>query len=442
MSHHSLTAAYLAGYSGPSAAEVASAVRDSVHATSYRERALSRPVFLGHAEHEQLAADMSNVHDLIAAIPNRFFGGDLTAFIRAVGMPPVQADAVLRSHRSTPVRLSRADLCMAATGFKMIELNMGSTMGGFDNGFLNEGMLQRPYIKSFVTEHNLSYIDSVAELAHTILTECKVPTGVRPMMAIVDWPESYLTLEPQLHKSSELLARHGLDPHPCHIGQLRYADGAVWLGDQRIDIIYRLFTMSDLLTPEGPGLIDPVLAAVQRGEVEIFAPMDTYLYGSKGAMAILSDETNRQLLTDTERASVDRLLPWTRMVRPGPVEVDGRQVELAQYAIERRTDLILKPTLLYGGLGVLPGWTTDPAQWREQLEASMDGPFVLQRRVEPIVELFPGEDGLEPWTLVWAYFHMMRGAGGLFIRGCPGSNPGIVNISQGASGTCCFIATS
>jgi hypothetical protein len=303
-------------------------------------------------------------------------------------------------------------------------------------------MLQLPYVAEFVARHNLGYRDTVAELAHTILVECKVPTGTRPVMAIADWPESFLTLEPQLHKSATLLARHGLEPLVCHLGQLRFADGAVWLGDRKIDIVYRLWTMPDLMEPEGPGLIHPVLDAVRRGEVEIFAPMDTYLYASKGALAILADEANLPLLTPDERASLDRLLPWTRMVRSGPVTVADQQVDLLSYALARQADLVLKPTLLFGGIGVVAGWLTEPDEWRQRIEAALDGPYVLQERVNPNVELFPGENGLEPWSLIWADFNMVRGPAGLWIRAIPGDQPNIVNMTQGATATCCFVEQS
>ena len=441
-SHHSLTAAYLQAYAeaGPRASEVASTVEASVKATSYGTRALTRPVFLGHAEHRRLTEDLCNIHDAVAAIPNRLFGGDLEKLARAVGMSDRQVAAVMRSHRATPPRLSRADLCMSESGFKLMELNMGSTIAGFDNGFLNEGMLTDPLVRDFVTEHNLGYVDTVAELAHTIRAECNVPDGTRPMMAIVDWPESYLTLEPQLRKSSQLLARYDLDPHPCHIGQLRYADGAVWLGERRIDIIYRLFTMTDWLEEGGPALIEPVLSAVERGEVEIFTPMEVYVYGSKGVLAMLSDEANRHLLTDEERRSVDRMLPWTRMLRPGPATVAGREVDLERYVLEHRAELILKPTLLYAGKGIVPGWQSTPEDWREQVAAAMGGPFLVQQRIHPVVEWFPSEDGLAPWTLVWAAFTMTRGAGGMYIRGGRGTEAGVVNIAMGATGTCCFVA--
>lgn len=443
LTHESLTAAYLAAHKqfGPKASEVADTVHESVQATSFGARALSRPVFLGHEEYRRLSEDLSNIHDAVVALPHRLFGGDLRRYAQAVGMPEVQSAAVMASHRDTPPRLSRADLCMDESGFKMMELNMGSTIAGFDNGFLNEGMLGDPFVKQFVTEHRLTYIDTVAELAHTIRRECNVPDGSRPMMAIVDWPESYLTLEPQLRKSSELLARHDLDPHPCHIGQLRFADGGVWLGERRIDIIYRLFTMTDLMGENGPGLIYPVLQAVERGEVEIFAPMEVYLYGSKGSLVMLSDEANRHLLTEAQRISIDRMLPWTRMVRPGPVTVDGTQVDLERYVLAHQHELVLKPTLLYGGQGIVPGWLSTPADWQEQISAAMDGPFLVQRRIRPVVELFPTDQGLEPWMLVWAPFTMTRGPAGIYIRAQRGTEAGVINIAMGATGTCCFVAS-
>jgi glutathionylspermidine synthase len=439
--HQSLTAAYLEAYdeAGPRASDIASAVQDSVKATSYGTRALSRPVFLGHAEHRRLTEDLCTIHDAVAALPHRLFEGDLEKFARAVGMPDRQISAVLRSHRATPPRLSRADLCMSESGFKLMELNMGSTIAGFDNGFLNEGMLGDPLVSQFVTEHSLGYIDSVAELAHTIRSECKVADGTRPMMAIVDWPDSFRTLEPQLRKSSELLARYDLDPHPCHIGQLRIADGAVWLGERRIDIIYRLFTMTDWLTDGGPALIEPVLDAVARGEVEIFTPMEVYVYGSKGVLAMLSDDANRHLFTDGELRSIDQMLPWTRMLRPGQVSVAGRQVDLESHVLAHQDELILKPTLLYAGKGIVPGWLSSPEDWREQIAAAMGGPFLVQQRIHPVVEWFPGDDGLTPWTLVWAAFTMTRGAGGMYIRGGRGTTAGVVNIAMGATGTCCFV---
>jgi hypothetical protein len=90
--------------------------------------------------------------------------------------------------------------------------------------------------------------------------------------------------------------------------------------------------MEDLLDETGPALIEPVLRAAERREVAIFAPMDAELYGSKGALALLSDEANRHLYQPDQLASLDRILPWTRMVRGGPATVGGTTIDLEEYA--------------------------------------------------------------------------------------------------------------
>jgi hypothetical protein len=211
----------------------------------------------------------------------------------------------------------------------------------------------------------------------------------------------------------------------------------VWLGERAIDVVYRLFLMEDLLDPAGPGLIEPVLRAAERGEVSLFIPMDADLYGSKGALALLSDEQYRHCYSDEELASLDRILPWTRMVRPGPVTVGDRQVELLEYALADQRELIIKPTMMHGGIGLVSGWLTSADEWRQQLEAAMDGPYVLQRRVYPTAEWFPADDGPQQWWINWAAFLGSRGYGGMYVRGSRDPDRP-VNMNTGATGTCCF----
>ena len=78
----------------------------------------------------------------------------------------------------------------------------------------------------------------------------------------------------------------------------------------------------------------------------------------------------------------------------------GARVDLRDYAIAHREELILKPTLLHGGAGVVPGWHRETTRqaWAEQLRAAMDGPYVLQRRIRPVPELFPTLDGSRQLT--------------------------------------------
>jgi hypothetical protein len=298
--------------------------------------------------------------------------------------------------------------------------------------------MERPEFAAFARDHQLAFVDTMAELARTVLAESNVPDGQRPLMAAADWPASFPSLEARLRYTAIELDKHGIEAVACHVGQLRVADGRVWLGERPVDVIYRLFMVEDLLDSSGPDLVDPVLRAAERGEVAIFAPMHAELFGSKSALAMLSDEDNRHLFSAAELAGFERLLPWTRMVRPGPVTVDGESVDLMEYAVAAQQDLILKPTLLHGGSGVVPGWEVAAEEWRERLTAAADGTFVVQRRIRPQPELFPAEGGPQPWILTWGAFMAHAGYAGMFLRGNPIDGGGVVNMSTGATGTCCF----
>lgn len=436
-----LTDDYLAAVAaaGQQPGDLMQTLLPAVQDTMYYGRCLTRPVFLDAPAFRQLHHDLENLHAALTTLPQRLFGGDLRAFGLAVGLTEQQVDAVVRGS-STPTRICRADLYRDATGFRLLEVNMGANVGGLDNTVLNEAMLADPVIKQFVTDRGLVFENTMAELAHTLRVEAGVPDGVRPFVAVADWPDSYPTLKDILAKSAVMLAEYGIDALACPVDALEYHDGRVWLGERAVDVVYRLFLVENLREPEAPGYLEPLLAGAERGEVAIFAPLDAELYGTKGSLALLSDEANRDRFSAAELESLDRLLPWTRIVRRGPVTVGERTVDLVEHAVAAREDLVLKPVADFGGAGVVLGWQVDDATWREHLNASMDGRFVLQERVRPEPEYFPSDDGLEPWTLTWGSFLGARGYAGTWVRGSKDPDGGVVNMATGATATCAFHA--
>ncbi len=409
----------------------------------YGGRYLSRPLFLDHDEMTQLHGDVENLRNALISLPDRMFGGDIGAFARAVGTPEVQVSAIVRSHGDPATRLSRADLYAEESGFRVLEYNMGSTLGGLDISEMAKGMLTDPDLAAFAEGNQLTYVDSMAEHVRTIFEESGVQHAEKPMIALTDWPTSYETLAPYMRAAATRWEKYGLDATACHLGELVAKDGRVWLGDRPVDVVIRLFMLEDLLSsPDAPALMDPVLDAAQRGEVVIFTPMDSELYGCKGALALLSDDANRHLLSPAEAESLDRILPWTRMVRSGLVTLEGgERVDLLEYALEHQDDLALKPSMMHGGQGVVLGWLdkTSPEEWRRQVTEAMDGAWVLQRRVRQVPELFWNDEGeLAPWIVTWGIFTVTSGTAGIFIRAIPDtSEGGVVNIDSGAySGFC------
>ncbi len=411
----------------------------------YKHDYLSRPLFIGHAERDQLNTDLQHLRTALVSLPDRLYGGDVAAFATAVGMTDRQVVAVLRSRAGQVTQLARADMYPEPSGLRLLEFNMGSGIEGTDNDGICRAMLRHPLLREFARTHRLGYVDTMRAQVSMIFSETGFEPGSFPMVALTDWPGHYPRIGTFLHKLARRWRTLGLDAHACHVGELKAAGGRVRLRGRPVDIIFRLFLIEHLLEPEGPALMDPVIDAAARGEVAMFTPLDSELFGSKATLAMASDDANRHLFTAAERAAFDRILPWTRMVRPGPVTLeDGRTVDLLDYATGHAGDLVLKPTLLHGGLGVLPGWHRDTSAeiWRDRLTSAMGGPYVIQRRIRPVPELCPGEDG-EPvaWVVTWGVFTRPTGYGGVFARAFPADSQHVVlRAGTGAFAGCCLSA--
>ncbi|HEY2575519.1 MAG TPA: hypothetical protein VGI74_04360 [Streptosporangiaceae bacterium] len=412
------------------------------------KRYLSRPLFIGHTESEQLNSDLQHVRTALACLPARLYDGDLAAFATDAGMTASQASAVLRSRAGRGAgdvtQFARGDLYPQRSGLRLLEFNMGSAIAGIDNADLCRALLRYPLLREFARTHRLGHPDTMDAVIDLIFGETGFARDSYPTVAMVAWHNLYAVYGSTLHKIARRWRTKGLDAHACHAGQLKVSNGRVLLRGRPVDIIFRIFIIEHMLEPDGPALLDPILDAVARGQVAMFTPLDSELFGSKAPLAMISDQRNRHLFSPAELAAIDRVLPWTRMVRPGPVTLeDGSIVDLFDYATSHATDLALKPTLLHGGIGVLPGWHPDTTEqvWRDELGKAMDGPYVLQRRVVPDPELCPDENGeLIPWIVNWGVFTFPASYGGVYARAFPvSSGREVTRAGTGLLLGCCLI---
>src|ERR1700730_19252018 len=154
----------------------------------YHGRYLSRPLFLGHRECEQLYADLENLRSALVSLPNRLYGGDLAAFARAVGANEIQVSAIMRSRGAS--KQSRADLYLDQSGFRLLELNMGSALGGMDNADMSRALLEHPVLAEFAQTYELEYVDTMREQINNYFAETRFRPGARPGLACTDWPSS------------------------------------------------------------------------------------------------------------------------------------------------------------------------------------------------------------------------------------------------------------
>jgi len=424
------------------------AARESATLTlAYQERFLNGPAFLGETERRTVVEDLHTVYRLLRSLPERVFGGSITALAAAVGMDPLQSALITRSARTGALLpLGRADLYHDGTEFKLLEFNLTSALGGFENADINRAMLAYPPLEEFVRRHGLRYRDTLGRMVRTMRAECaaNIPTDRAPVVAVVDTPDNFAVVGPRLRVFAAKLADYGAEGIACDLGELTYPNGRPTVAGRAVDVVFRYFLPEDLTDPAAAAQLEPLLVAVEQGRVGLFSRLDAELYGNKGTLAILSDEQHRELFDAAELACIDRLLPWTRYVRPRATDPGGAQVDLLAHALAHRHELILKPTLLHGGNGITAGWEAGEAEWEHKVTSAMNGPFVLQHRVRPAAEPFPdGAGGLQELFLNWGLYLGARGAdddgyAGGFVRASTDPSVGVVSMGSGAMVGCVF----
>jgi len=155
---------------------------------------------------------------------------------------------------------------------------------------------------------------------------------------------------------------------------------------------------------------------------------------------VLTDEAFAFLLTDDERALVERCVPWTRRVAERRTLHAGREVDLLPHVVERRETMVLKPAHGYGGLEVLIGDETPAAEWERAVQAACLEPWVVQERVAIPEEVFPtcasGTLAFSPFKLNANPFYAAGLEVGAVARA---SRASVINVSAGGGSVPTFV---
>ena len=200
--------------------------------------------------------------------------------------------------------------------------------------------------------------------------EWRAARGTAPWrtVAIVDEQPEQQYLYPEFVLFEKLFRRHGLEAVICGPEALRFADGALHFGTQRIDLVYNRLTDFGLEQPQHAAL----RAAYLAGAV-VLTPHPR-------AHALYADKRNLALLTDgalLEELGVDAA---TRAILAEGIPRTER-VQRAQAADlwARRRQLFFKPAAGYGSKAAYRG----DKLTKRVFEEILAGGYVAQALVPP-----------------------------------------------------------
>jgi hypothetical protein len=187
-------------------------------------------------------------------------------------------------------------------------------------------------------------------------------------IAIVDEKPQEQYLYPEFLLFRKLFERHGIAAVICDPAELVFADGALRLGGERIDLVYNRLTDFGLEEPGNAALRQAWLAGAA---VVTPHPRAHALYADKRNLTLLTDEAVLAELGVDAATRVVLLagIPRTRRVRR----------EEAEDLWARRKQLFFKPAAGFGGRAAYRGDKLTKRVFEEILE----GDYVVQALVPP-----------------------------------------------------------
>lgn len=309
------------------------------------------------------AACLQRMADIIAAIE------------RVVAMPAWQArvlDWAPAAARFVPKAAGvfhGYDFHLSANGPQLIEINTNA--GG---GLLNAALAQAqkaccaevsavlPGVHPAATVEQ-DYVDMFRE-------EWRAERGDAPLgrIAIVDAQPREQFLYPEFLLFEKLFERHGIAATICDPGELRYENGALWHGGERIDLVYNRLTDFGLDAAENAALREAWLAGA------------VVLTPHPRAHALYADKRNLSLLTDAAELTALGVDAATREVLlTGIPRTERVRREDGDALWARRKQLFFKPAAGYGSKAAYRGDKLTKRAFEEVLA----GGYVSQALVPP-----------------------------------------------------------
>ena len=334
--------------------------RSADDADFYRALIDSRPhlyaasiVFVSSAQVQRMQATIAAIENVIG----------LPAYAHAVGAwaPPIAAH-VPGAHG---VFLGY-DFHLDSHGPRLIEINTNAG-GGLLNLVLARA--QRACCPEAAPFSPLSDHDEAAVI-EMFRAEWRRGSAKTPLtrVAIVDDAPREQYLYPEFLLFERLFRRHGVDAVIADAAELAARDGALWLGERRIDLVYNRLTDFALTAAAHA----PLRAAYLAGDVVVTPhPRAHALYADKRNLALLTDPVRLRALgvaDETVRALCDGIA-HTTIVDPAD----------AEQLWTRRRELFFKPVAGYGSKGAYRGDKLTKRVFEEILRSS----YVAQTLIPP-----------------------------------------------------------
>lgn len=381
---------------------------------------------------------------LIFKVINQRFGQDYTAFANYINESEFVCRMLLNMGSDPRDLLIRHDVIIADQKIKLIEVNAGSRIGGWQLDWIYPSFAEVLKRFSQTSEWNLENRPIVSNMFLAILKSILRRRGANAsgnILVLVDNPSSYAYFNEVLEflRQQYRIAQKGLFPNGklviCHDASevTIKSGGEVYCHEEEID---GAIIPTDEGTQIDPNIYFSLSNSHLRGKLVFPDSPYSVVIGNKALLALLHDAINTLSLSEAEVRFIRDHIPWTTKLINQRVTWCDETIELSDLLMSHRENLVIKKSNSMQGRDVFIGKNSSPEEWKKiYQEYCADNDWLVQGYCEPdLMSVCHPESGVIAAKSVWGIFDFGGSYSGAFIRAMPATeNKGVINSATGAT---------
>jgi hypothetical protein len=401
----------------------------------------SYPIIISKAQQAKLKEASIVIPKLLHKVPSMYFQDDVQKITDFYfdGNEMLGQFSVLCQERGVPVSC-RLDLSLTTDGFKVMEVNFGSSIGGI--GLQNFDPLIRkkhPAMHATETSDQFTFVDSQDLYMEFISQQIHEYTKINAKditVFLISDPEAQPEHKKMITDLFQEILQKELDKTGKkatvimdEIGVLKHKADGLYTGDTRVHAVLILsFSLRDI-SPD-------IFRAFMMNQVYFPDHLGVMYIRDKRNLALIRRLAEARKFDGNENDLVLEYVSWTEIItEDAEVSYKGNTYNILTLLKTKKDEFVIKVIDGLQGDDVYIGKFSTPEAWNQAIEKAVKtGKFIAQEFSDSLNLLAPDSEGnWVPQKLVWGAFGFGNIYGGTWVRMAPvHRSAGVINSAAGA----------